>query len=396
LGAHTSSNFAQDAQERACRAAIVGFASNHRSFKYYSCRYTITAAKANTLEDARNGKWFDQSTFKFRYIVDQGNELFESEGEPPPSREEMQRRVEATLAEHPERKDGVIGVPMGAFNRHSSLSNGQRRIGHTAYMNVVNLFSSESPGSPPKPIPFGFPIAGHPSRWYGPDGLISKPDEYVPEFVGLQAFEGKNVVAARFTSMQYGIVRQFYLDPSQGYLPVYSSCSDPKYEELAPYIKSLKLPQMQGYLISSKKCSKDRYFPERVLLVWTPVKEGNHWNLRELKITELETDKRPPIEDFTLQVADGTQICSDLSTKRLVILKQRESINVRDIDNLFALWEKSENDPFMDTALSHAQTRRWWYLAAALSSFLFISLTFWRYRQRNRYPRTRAKLHETV
>jgi len=205
--------------------------------------------------------------------------------------------------------------------------------------------------------------------------MMNNPTAYDMTPEGLVAHEGKQCVAVRFVAKQYNDTLRFVLDPSQGYLPLYISSHYPKFG------KSEMIdghPRQQCFLTRARPCSKDRWFPDRFLLVSTPDNKGGRYSIVEFNVTEFDADTRPSRLDFSITIPAGTTICSDLYTNplRYFSLQQEERIGLEELPSLFAMLEKAQPGRPMDTAIprvSHLR-RYWWAYALTVPAGLVV---FW-------------------
>ena len=153
----------------AARVAILGFAANVGSFRSVKCRYEITYAKAETFEDAKQGKWSNPLTVKYHWCLRDDFELIECD---PPRQPPQDQSVF-------DKAKGPLVAGAGRIFRDRYLSDGDREIGHAPELSSVNLFNSSTPSVPPWHTPLAFGLMGHRKNSSGPEKLVSQPDVWV-------------------------------------------------------------------------------------------------------------------------------------------------------------------------------------------------------------------------
>ena len=171
------------------KVAIVGYGSNLDSFPTYRCKYEVTAAEADSFEDAKEGKWRSPVRSRNRLVVDENSVLFEcgaqSANVAMRSREvaeEIHRKGSATVT--------VTFMPEGF------LTNGHRTLHHTPDFTSANLFDETFPAPMPSQTPLGYCGYRHGRAHAGPDTYLSRPEIYAAAFQGVREYQGRPVFHA--------------------------------------------------------------------------------------------------------------------------------------------------------------------------------------------------------
>jgi hypothetical protein len=324
------------------RAAILGFAANRDSFPFYRCRYKETKAQAASFEEAIAGKWINAVSCEFRVVVNGKKELYECLAPPPV----LNEGVGQPFPGNPSLR--MVSVP---FVGGGYLSDGEREMSYKNGLKAANLFTKRAPygGKPQGPFSMG-------SVGEGPAARDANRDQWEAVYHGRELVDNRTVFSVGFRGREAaaGISETFHLDPTQGYLPV-------------KFIRGYKVkplvdghPKTQVLLMNARECSRQRWFPERILAVDTPDKKGDAYDVREVKVLSLDADKTPSDDEFTIDVPFGTQVLdpNDYS-KGFFKLKQDEKVNIRDLPGLFDMLDKVKTTPMMDTAVNHKRSYLW-------------------------------------
>src|SRR5262249_10201188 len=196
-----------------------------------------------------------------------------------------------------------------------------------------------------------------PGNVLGPDRLDQNKIEWDAVFHGRRQIDDHAVFGIEFRNSRdkkTGQSIQFFLDPAQGYLPFRVHCNYAS----KPIVNGH--PKKQVFLMQARECGRERWFPERTLIIYTPDKAGDVYDVREIKVLELDVDARPREDEFTIEVPVGTPIQEeDEPSKGFFRLKQDEKINVKDLPSLFDMLDKAKTTPLMDTAVPHKPSRAW-------------------------------------
>jgi hypothetical protein len=325
------------------RAVITAYAANINSFPYYKCKYRYTKAEAKTVDDAIRGKWVNARFFDNRLIIDGEKELYEGFAPPP----DLKNSRPA-----PGRKGGFIVASPGNSNKY--LGDGKREMNYSPPLASANLFSTDRRRHGPGPDPLAMEFVGHRNSG-GPDVLLREPARYQFTVDGVQNVRGRELVTVRFKDSQifhggkltieFG--RVFSFDRDRGCLPV----------------QMMRLwngkPKSQMFVTDVRECSNGRWFPERTVAVHTPDNPNALCDVDEIKVLELDVDKRPDAGEFVHVIPAGTSVSDSENPGRFFRLQQEEKISVEQLPKLFKMLDQVVVNPRMPTAVNTPSSLPW-------------------------------------
>jgi hypothetical protein len=336
--------------------ALLSFSANVQAFPTYRVKYKFTQATAASEQDALTGRWENSKSANATFVVDGDNERYECEAGPPPKVPTGSRAKGGTT---------FINVP---FVSHRYLAGAAGAAGYSDGLRAINLFPKESGHSGMyDTTPMNMGIMGH-RLTHGPNRLVADTATYDTIFLGKKTVAGREAIGIRCTKKQTGEVFEYWLDPSQGYLPLQMN--------LTMIDKRIRVTQLMSALL----CSGGRWFPERVLSTM-PKKPGDTELLvNEMLVTELDADSKLSPDDFYLKAPAGAQVIFQ-DRQGGISLKQDEVIYARDLPELFAKTERGTKERLVDTGLTHEQPRKWWWWCVG-AGLLLLSVGFVRWRMK--------------
>ena len=343
------------------KAAVTAFAANMASFPHFTCRYKETRAEAANLQDALSGKWRNAISTEFRVAVDGENELNECLAPPPPPPKlDRERRSSA--------KSGAVQGPPVVFSGEGYLTNGDHEMAYWSGLKAINLYRKSTPFHAKMPrMPLRAALLQRDQDT--PDQILEKPEEWKPTFLGRTVINGMPAIGVQFDGRNgehmFGSV-QYFFNPAQGYLILHKKRT---------YSAKSSMPRSsneQVFLLEGRECSRQRWFPERAIVL-LPTEQGK-FMVREIKVLELEVDKKPLSVDFTLTVPVGTQVLDyhDFS-KGTFELKQEERISLENLPDLFEMLDKVKSNPRMDTGIPERRSRDWLRWLGIASGVLLVA-----------------------
>ena len=236
--------------DESVRVAVAGLATNIESFQQYRCTYQITKGCAASVEDARQRRWTDTVTSKFKLLVNGEHELFVCEW-PPIDPKSLKSNGKGGWRS--------IIVP---FSSHSFLRSKDLQLRYSPNSSVAGLGKSEwvfEAYTGATPLDMG--IMGDHCR-LAPHMMQVRPELF--EF-GVEPDRQVGSTTTAVSTFKFGRgsdnywLKKFFLDPSQGYLPL-------KYEKFfTPDQVRSGSPKVVVELIAARQCKNDRWFPDRVL-----------------------------------------------------------------------------------------------------------------------------------
>jgi hypothetical protein len=356
------------------KAAIAACVANIESFTFYECSYRNTKAQARSIEAAIRGDYLNASFSDNRLVVDGDRDLYEGLA-PPPDRKQAKPI--------PGKKGAFMIATPGPSNRY--LSDGKKEMSYSPGLRSINLFSIESNKRGVDITPLGTLFGGH-RITQGPKIWLNQPEQFAFSVDGFQEVDGRPVITVRFKNKEIfrpgsepaiEFTYTYSFDPARGHLPI-----------RLQMLWNGK-PKSQTFVTHIRECSNQRWFPERYVIVDTPDKEGALYDVREIKLLELNADHRPDKNEFFVNVPAGTQVLEfdKRDGRHFFNLKQDEKITIDDIPKLFEMCEQVANTPLMDTAVPHSSSMAWirWTvglvgLILVLGGVCFLMRRFWRKR----------------
>jgi len=351
----------QDARRTQSKAAIAGYVSNYRAFRYYKCRYQKTSARAVSLKAALEGKWTNAVSAEFRLIVDGDREVSECLAPPPPP-------PNLAHAKPIPGQPGLYMMPV-TFPGGGHMTDGDRELSYSRALQTAGLHGRQAPYRGRLSTPFSMGAMEIGNR-HGPDRLDADGDRWAATYLGSEALDSGIVHTVAFRERHHdrgSLSMRFALDPSRGFLPARINVD--YLGKPAPAGES----KTQAHLMSARECSGQRWFPERTLVIDAPDKVGDLYSVMEIKLLQLDADERPSDDDFVLDVPFGTAVHDPSQpAKGFFKLKQEESINLKDLPALFDMLDRAKSEPLMDTAIPHRSSWHWPRLAGVAVGLVLI------------------------
>jgi hypothetical protein len=353
------------ADEATLRASVQGYLANVESFPILTCRYTVTAANTRTLEDAIAGR-------EYRGVQVSKRRLFVDGKKVRHAVEADDESMKTLLTGKPKPDLGSKGLSSltVTFAPTDYLANGDDELLHNAINRNVNLFSLALPYGGDNSSPLAMAGAARGKRnvayWLGESdaGRVERKVQGIRDVDGTPAFCVSFSVAKGRGRLEYA------LDMMRGYLPLRATdFADGKVFS-------------RTYLTHIRACSGGRWFPERAVYIWEPKQPGQPYELREVKVVELDVDNRPKPEEFVMELPAGTAVINVPEKRPTYLLKQQERVAPEDLTRLFELSRVVAQQPRADTAV-HPRGRygwvRWVGLVALLG--LVVGVVAWQVRR---------------
>ncbi len=332
------------------KAAVIRYAANMNAFPYYECRYRCTEGQAKSVKDALDGRFLNSRYYDNRLLIDGEKESYEGFAPPPDPKQSF---------EAPGKKGMHILPAFGSTNRY--LADGKREMNYTPFLKSANLFAAEKNhhGVDVTPLAMGF--VGHHNSG-GPDVLMTRKDRYDVAPSRIEEMDGRPVVTVQLNDKEVAQLKEgplafrktFSFDEARSPLPVRMTT-----------LWNGK-PKIQAFVTNVRECSKQRWFPERTVIVYTPDREGGLYDFKEIKLLELDCDRRPNSDEFSHNIPAGTAVLT-FDDGKFFTLKQDEKIGVGDLPSLFEMVQNAGSKPRMDTAVPHPNPYRWLALAGGLT-----------------------------
>jgi hypothetical protein len=258
-----------------------------------------------------------------------------------------------------------------------------KTLNYTSSLKVASLHAEETPAVLTEYLPLSMAVMG-PKREYAPGALLKEYSDGPLSIAKTAHIQIHNRAMIELAFADKGkTVYRFFLDPQQGYLP----------KEAIRYApKQTKEEVVHAYLLEAKECTRNRWFPMHTVRLLLPSRKPV--SVVDIRVTELEVDKRPAASDFAVTIPAGTAIKSARQDiRQFFYLKQQEEMNPDDIPRLFQMLEDAPKQPLMDTAV-HAPgwSNKSYVLAGSAVGLLFVGGALWCWRRRHRAEIRRSDL----
>jgi hypothetical protein len=161
---------------------------------------------------------------------------------------------------------------------------------------------------------------------------------------------------------------EFIVDLNRGALPTRIEMVSGT--RLGDCVSLVVVPQIRA-------CSKERWFPERIVAFLRQFPTQSPCLFKEFKVTELDVDHRPSKDAFTLDIPAGSTILQGGHPDKSFKTRKQERIGPDDLDRIKELTEKVPEVPGTDTTIvapSPSYTWLWYVLAGVVAVFGFFVL----------------------
>ncbi len=128
--------------------------------------------------------------------------------------------------------------------------------------------------------------------------------------------------------------------------------------------------------LDPRPCPNDRWFPGRILTA-VKQKQNPEWDIRDVRVVELEVDRRPAREHFEVAMPAGTAIVDFDQPGHFFRTRRAEKVHVDDLPRIYEMTAKAATMPRMDTAIVPARSHRWIWWAGGIGLVVLGAAT-WR------------------
>jgi hypothetical protein len=337
-------------------AAAEGYRSNREVFEFFSCRFTETRGKAQSLQDAMDGKFIDPVATQYRWIVNKKNVKSEVTGDPA--------LLAAALAKP--RVGDTISVP---FTPETTLTDGVIQMRYSTILKGANIWPPGVEGVGVEITPFGLGNMG--TNDVANPGRVLRDcadGKLFGSYDGSTQVDGAELLM--FSQGDDGHYQKKYLiDPKKGFNPIQITGQAPQGKQLA-----------YRAFFTYRQCSGQRWFPERGLDVSLP--EGDPpFYVREVKVVELDTETPPALSEFYLDMPDGTQVSVPGSKGGYYYTKGQEHVKLTDLQGVY---DRCQARLAKDAELEQTQAptpwyRKWIYIVDGIAVTLLVAVSAWLY-----------------
>lgn len=339
-------------------AVANGYRANLESFEFISCRYTITWGYTTSLDQAIAGQlqtagrvakvefYKDRSAFRFRLEEDAATK----------------KELDAPVGKG-EKLGGLTTGPLVPFMTGDFVRNDERSLLHIERDRTANIYTG----------------GNHKTHAIGIDFILAPLGDGEPDDFGLlidRAARGEvRFTAGAVTGGEHTVTFHpksdttvsYTIDLARGFLP-----------KRVEHTYENGQAVSQAVVTQVRKCSRDRWFPERVVLFSQPV-VGQRGRVMDFKVTALDVDNRPSKDDLRVSIPAGTNIRRFEESGKSFRTRQPERVSSDDLDRIYQLTEKVPEEPLTDTAIAIPPSRAWiWYAGGGCVLALLVATYFGR------------------
>jgi hypothetical protein len=357
-----------DDEQRLLQVEANAYRANLESFEFMTCRYKIVYGFAASLDDALAQRFEPDTTeATVAYFKDGPISRFQLDVDAK-TNDKLSKPLEAgKLADLGGMKVGrpVPFVPTG------SLLNGKDALKYLSHVNSASIYDANiTRGKQIDTLFILSPLAVNSVHDFG---LLA--DRAIRKEIRFSLAPRKDGRAeTTFTDAQ-DPVTIFTTDPTRGSLPTrlqFRFASDPNNRS------AIVVPEIMA-------CSKGRWFPKRVVTFSQQSPTQTRCLVLDYRVLELDVDRRPPREAFTLDLPAKTSVCQADDPQKFFITRQPEHVGPDDLARVRQLTEGVPVTPQMDTTIVVPPRRDWiWYAVAGGAAFVLAAAYFARRHRRTR------------
>jgi hypothetical protein len=334
--------------------AAEGYMNNRESFGFFSCRFTVTTGKAQNIQEALNGNLTDPVVSEAYWIVDKKYVKYEVTGD----------EALLTKARAKPRVGNTVALP---FCPEGFLTDGIIQMRHSPPIKGANIWPPGVAGSGMGMTPFGIGIMASNDVMNPGKVLRACADGKVfGRYDGSKQIDGVELLMFfRGDGEDYRL--KYWIDPMQGFNPIQITGQSSQ-------TKSLEYRAFFTY----RQCEGQRWFPVRGLVVWYPERSDPPFNVREIKVTELNTATPPALSDFYLDLPEKTQVSDPKNPAGYFYVKGQERVKLTDLQGVF---DRCKPPPIFGAEGPPASRKIGWtyYLLAAIGVPVFVAGCAWLY-----------------
>jgi hypothetical protein len=309
-------------QARTLGTAGEGFISNLEAFEYFTCRWEVLEGKADSLAQAAAGGLRDVVRRDGTWIVDGTNAFFEMKCD--------KAVIRRALTDPKNKRDDLVFVPC---SNNAYLTDGNYHLWHAPGAQTAHIVPPTGPRKPRvelTPLDLGL-IAMNPGPNLGEMLRQCAKGKLQGRFEGVEAIEG--IPTLSFALAQNGDYRQrYWLDPDRGFLPI----------RISFYRPGNATRTAEARVLEILRCSKGRWFPKHAVVAMNPDSPPAA-SYRVFKVLELELEKRPNAESFSLELPGGTQVNDAKTIGAYVNIANLRVVGLKELKSLHDEVQRSAN-----------------------------------------------------
>lgn len=306
-------------EESAIGAIAEGYAHNRNAFRNIDCRFSFIRGTAESVNAAVRGEFLTRSDAREAHWLVSGPraryEMLCGEAE----KRRTQEQVQSAKPRVGTPKETEI--PVECAEEFFLQDKNGPSLGYWPLNETANLFRSGDPKpSGIRITPFSMNLMGENER-SGPDRYLSDhvAGRNAARFVGVERILGQEVVLVECGER---VRVRFGFDPARGYM--LASISLKKRDEQERLA--------EAFVTQAREFPDCGWFPMRTVVINNPDGPGPYAT-EEIRVTELDVDREPNPQEFSLTLPRGTQV-NVIGAPEWVVMKQDETVNADELAEL--------------------------------------------------------------
>jgi hypothetical protein len=149
---------------------------------------------------------------------------------------------------------------------------------------------------------------------------------FTGRYEGTEEINGQQleIVTISTKTSSHQPIMKFGFDPKQGFLATY----------IAEYNESTHKPICEAFILETKKCSGDRFFPVKSVVGTFRPNNNNKLSIRNIVVTDLDVDTPLDPDLFRFEIPAGSQVSVPSIKDQWMIVEEPLSIMPQDIEQL--------------------------------------------------------------
>lgn len=298
-----------------------GYLANREAFDAFSCTFVVKRGGANSIEDAIAGNLFNVAISNGLWIVDGLYQRYEIICADP------KQEIPQPPSEESHDGQGVVFASVDCIST-KILSDGALGLSYSPLSSSGNLSASFGPEPPILHTPLSMGMMGNNEMWGGP-GLRQRRGFEIGRRYGGVRMIGDVACEVLVISGIGRVVREWSLDPDQGFLPLEGRRYFVSGDMQRPDERELRNLTI---VTSVRKCPNGAYFPERSVTVSSPEAPGAK-RVEIIELLKLDLN-RPSPSALAFEIALGSVISEPPTMLANVRFEAAEQIHVTDLQRL--------------------------------------------------------------
>lgn len=317
-------NLTTDAARAPLGVMAEGYLNNRALFDAFTCRWRLTKAKANSIEDALEGKLFDRIESDGTWLVKGDKTLIKIGCDKRLVERAMVEGMKQAARQQADGQDGVvISIPCSS---EEYLRNGPDVLRHASEIASGNLYPDgrDHPGVRNTPFSMGVMVDNEQEN-PGVNLRQSLDGHLTGKFEGTAEIRGISTMVASLEVNPGGYAcYKYWLAPEQGFLPV----------RLRTWGLSGRLVH-DAHILEARRFTNGGWFPMHSVVIQSPEAKPP-FIVYEFQVTELDVENPPGDAKFHLDVPAGTQMSTPGRSGHTFTLTKDERISADDLQRLNA------------------------------------------------------------